>query len=76
MNATLRLLIPDKRGIYKKIQAAVRKAGGQIGHSHLKRQMRGMSEAELEIACESESFMPTIVAAVAKVPGVAVLSTP
>ena len=73
MNATLRLLIPDQKGIYQRIRAAVRKAGGHIWHSHLRQQIRGMSEAEIEIACESESLVPCIVDSVAKVPGVALL---
>jgi hypothetical protein len=73
MNATLRLVIPDQKGIYRRIQVAVRKAGGHLLHSHLREKMPGLSEAEIEIACESESLVAGIVDSVAKVPGVTVL---
>jgi hypothetical protein len=76
MNETLRLLIPDKKGILKRIEAAVRTGGGQFQQSRLKRQMRGMSEAEIDITYESDLFLPPILSLLGAIPGVALLGAP
>jgi hypothetical protein len=76
MNATLRLLIPDKRGIYKRIEAAVEAGGGRIKHSRLKRQMRGMTEAEIEVLYDNDLFFESILSSLGRVPGVALLGIP
>jgi glycine cleavage system regulatory protein len=72
----LRLLISDKKGIYKRISAAVQEAGGHIKHSRLKKQMRGLSEAEIDISYGSDLFLPSILAALGRIPGVALLGSP
>lgn len=76
MKATLRLLIPDKKGIYKRIDAAVNASGGKIKHSRLARQMRGMSEAEVDVVFESELILTAIVTSIGRIPGVALLGAP
>jgi len=76
MKATLRLLIPDKKGIYKRIDSVVREGGGQIKHSRLNRQMRGMSEAEIDLICASEPVLQLILSLLGRIPGVALLGTP
>ncbi len=76
MNATFRLLIPDKKGIYKRLEAAVKLGGGQIKHSRSKRQMRGMTEAEMDISYETDLLFQSIVTSLGRVPGVALLGTP
>jgi hypothetical protein len=76
MTATLRLLIPDKKGIYKRIDSAVREAGGQIRHSRLNRQMRGMSEAEIDVICGSDQLLQSILSMLGKIPGVALIGSP
>ena len=76
MNAMLRLLISDKKGIYKRIEAAVKTSGGQIKHSRLAKQMRGMTEAELRVTFEGEQILQTILTAVGRIPGVALLGAP
>ena len=76
MVSTLRLLIPDKKGIYKRITAAVQEAGGQIKHSRLKKQMRGMSEAEIDITHGNDLVLPSILSALGRIPGVALIGAP
>jgi hypothetical protein len=76
MNATFRLLIPDKKGIYQRLEAAVKLGSGQVKHSRPKRQMRGMTEAEMDISYENDLLFQAIVASLGRVPGVALLGTP
>lgn len=76
MKATLRLLIPDKKGIYKRIDSAVKESGGHIKHSRLAKQMRGMTEAEVDVVFENDLILTAIVTTVGRVPGVALLGTP
>ena len=76
MKATLRLLIPDKKGIYKRIEAAVKMSGGQVKHSRLTRQMRGMTEAEVDVGFETNLIFTAILGALGRIPGVALLGAP
>lgn len=76
MKATLRLLIPDKKGIYRRIDAAVKASGGRVNHSRLAKQMRGMTEAEVDVSFECDLILTAIVTAVGRVPGVALLGAP
>ena len=76
MVSTLRLLIPDKKGIYKRITAAVQEGGGQIKHSRLKKQMRGRSEEEIDITYGNDSVLPSIMSALGRIPGVALIGAP
>ena len=72
---TLRLLIPDKKGITKRIAEAIQEAGGRIKQSRLKKQMRGMSESEIDITYGSDLFLPSILSALGRIPGVALLGS-
>ena len=73
MNAILRLLIPDKKGIHKRIDAVVREGGAEVLHFRIRREMRGMSEAEIEITRLNEEILPSILSLVGRIPGVTLL---
>jgi len=76
MKTTVRLLITDKKGIHRRIEAAVQGGGGKIQSTRLKRQMRGMSEAEIDITYESTLCFSSIMSSLGRVPVVALLGTP
>lgn len=75
MNATLRLLLADKKGIQKRIDSAVREEGAKVLHFRVRREMRGMREAQLDIACVDGILLPLVLSRLGKIPGVTLLSS-
>jgi len=76
MEFVLRLLMPGKKGIGKRISQAISEAGGRVESTWVVREMRGMNETELRVSCVSESLRGAIVQSLGQVSGVALIGTP
>lgn len=74
LQVTLRLLTPDKKGIAKRIREAIASAGGTVSRIRDIRQMRGMSETEVELAVPIETGIEPIAESLDRLSGVAVVA--
>ena len=74
MNATLRLLIPEKKGIRKRIESALKEGGVELIDFRIRKEMRGIRDAEIEIVYASETLLPFVLSQLGRMPGVALLS--
>lgn len=76
MEMTLRLLVPDKKGIGKRIARAIETAGGRLERQRVRREMRGISETEIVVSVAAEPVRQEVVRSLGEIPGVAVLGAP
>lgn len=74
MEMTVRLLVPEKKGISKRISQAVSMAGGSVEQARLQRKMRGMRETEIVVSFAQESLWPAVLQSLGEIPGIAILS--
>ena len=76
MRISIRLLIPEKKGIARRLAEAVESAGGKVEEIRATRKLRGMSETTVLVNVVDERLYKPIIEALGQIPGVAVLSTP
>jgi len=74
MKATLRLLIPKKRGSRKRIEAVMREGGVQVAGFRVRKEIQGIRDAEIEITYVDQKGLTSALARVDSVPGVVLLS--
>lgn len=74
MQISIRLLTPDKKGIARRISAAVLAAGGKVEDMRTTRRLRGMSETTLLASLAHDRLKKPILDALGEVAGVAILS--
>lgn len=70
---TLRLLVPEKKGIAKRIARAIEGAGGRVERQRVRREMRGMSETEIVVSVAAEPLRQEVFRSLGSVAGVAIL---
>jgi len=70
---TLHLLVPDKKGVGKRISDAVGAAGGRIESTLVRREMRGMRETEIKVSFVHDSMGLAIVQSLAHISGIALV---
>lgn len=70
---TLRLLVPEKKGIAKRIARAIESAGGRVERQRVRREMRGMSETEIVVSVAAEPLRQEVFRSLGSVAGVAIL---
>ena len=61
MTVRLRLLLPDKKGVERKVKAAVAANGGRVLSLTVAREMRGQNEVDLRVVLESGTDLPLII---------------
>ncbi len=71
----IRLLTPDKKGIARRITAAIESVGGIVVDIHVARKMRGMSETAVAVTLADAGLRKPVIDSLGAVPGVAILST-
>jgi hypothetical protein len=74
MNATLRLLIPEKKGIRKRIEAVMKEGGVEVVEFRIRKELQGIRDAETEIVYANETLLPFVLSQLGRMPGVALLS--
>jgi len=75
VKGSLRVLIPDKKGVGKRISQAIRLAGGEVEHLRVRREMRGMTETEIVVSFSHACLWSAIIQSLGQVPGVALLNS-
>lgn len=58
---TIRLLVPQKRGLVRRIDEVVASAGGTIEHTRIARPMRSVTVTEITVSCADASVMAGII---------------
>ncbi len=72
----IRILAPAKKGIAKRISAAISAAGGKVEDIRVVREMGGMNEMGIAISVAGVYLEKTVLNSLAEIPGLAILSAP
>jgi hypothetical protein len=71
MKVILRVLVPDKKDVSRRIAKEVAEVGGKIDHWHPVIGTGGLSQVEIVISFAHQIFLDAILRAVERIPGVA-----
>ena len=63
MKLKLKLLVPDKKGVGRRVKDAVKANGGTLRSFVVTREMRGVTEMDLSLDVESEAALTPVVEA-------------
>lgn len=61
MKKRIRLLVPEKKGVNKRIGEAVEAGHGVLEHTRIVRPMRGVTVMEITVSCEPPAMAATVI---------------
>ncbi len=73
MRKRIRLLVPEKKGIGRRIEDAVATHAGRLEHTRIARPLRGVTVTEILVQCVDSAAFEAILRALERLPSVAVV---
>lgn len=73
MKKTLRLLVPRKQGVGRRINDAIASARGVVEHTRIARPMRGITVTEITVSCADAAAAAAVVQAVERLKSVTIV---